>query len=79
MGERRIATINARPEAITVDLARTAVLVIDMQNDFGSKDGMFDLAGIDISVIRKAIQPTAGVLAAARTSLTESESRSLSG
>jgi ureidoacrylate peracid hydrolase len=43
-----------------------AVLVIDMQNDFGAKGGMFDRAGIDISGIRQVIGPTAQVLASAR-------------
>src|SRR5262249_12212943 len=37
-----------------------------MQNDFGSKGGMFDRAGIDISGIQEAVGPTATVLAAAR-------------
>ncbi|HKU13485.1 MAG TPA: cysteine hydrolase [Steroidobacteraceae bacterium] len=37
-----------------------------MQNDFGSKGGMFDRAGIDISGIQKAVAPTARALAAAR-------------
>ena len=37
-----------------------------MQNDFGSKGGMFDRAGIDISGIQRAVGPTARVLAAAR-------------
>ena len=32
--------IEARPEAIAIDLNRTAVLVIDMQNDFGPKGGL---------------------------------------
>jgi ureidoacrylate peracid hydrolase len=40
--------------------------VIDMQNDFGTKGGMFDRAGIDISQIQKATAPTARVIAAAR-------------
>ena len=39
--ERQI-TINAKPETITIDTAQTAVIVADMQNDFGSKGGMFD-------------------------------------
>jgi ureidoacrylate peracid hydrolase len=42
------------------------VIVVDMQNDFGAKGGMFDRAGIDISGIQKAVGPTAKVLAAAR-------------
>jgi|SRR3989475_3794466 len=58
--------LDARPEPITLDPERTALLVIDMQNDFGTKGGMFDLAGIDISQIQKAVAPTARVIAAAR-------------
>ena len=62
----RSVEIEARPEAITVDLDKTAVLVIDMQNDFGSKGGMFERAGIDISVIRAVVPRVCSVLAAAR-------------
>ena len=42
------------------------MIVIDMQNDFGSKGGMFDRAGIDVSIIQKAVGPTATALSAAR-------------
>ena len=63
---KRHATLAARPEAIQLDLAKTAVLVIDMQNDFGAKGGMFDRAGIDISLITRAVEPTKKVIAAAR-------------
>ena len=38
--------LDARPEPITIDPERAALLVIDMQNDFGTKGGMFDCAGI---------------------------------
>jgi len=62
----RIVRIDAKPEAIAIDITKTAVIVVDMQNDFGAKGGMFDLAGIDISGIRKAIGPTAKVLVSAR-------------
>lgn len=58
--------VDAKPEALAIDPAESAVIVVDMQNDFGSKGGMFALAGIDISGIRNAIAPTARVLAAAR-------------
>jgi len=33
-----------------------------MQNDFAAKGGVFDRAGIDITGIRKAIQPMRKVL-----------------
>lgn len=62
----REVTIGARPTPLSIDTARTAVLVVDMQNDFGSKSGMFDRAGIDISGIQKAVAPTAHVLEVAR-------------
>ncbi len=62
----RIVTINAKPEPIAIDISKTAVIVVDMQNDFGSKGGMFDRAGIDISIIQKAVGPTAKALSAAR-------------
>src|ERR1700719_3731107 len=58
--------LDARPDPITIDTERAALLVIDMQNDFGTKGGMFDRAGIDISPIQKAAAPTARVIAAAR-------------
>lgn len=59
-------TLDAKPEPITVDAAAAAVIVIDMQNDFGAKGGLFDHAGLDISMIQRAVAPTAEVLAAAR-------------
>lgn len=61
-----VVSINAQPGPMEIDLARTAVIVIDMQNDFGSRGGMFDRAGVDISGIQAAVAPTARVLAAAR-------------
>jgi ureidoacrylate peracid hydrolase len=59
--------LDARPETISIDPAETALVVVDMQNDFGSDGGMFHRAGIDISMIRAAIAPTARALSAART------------
>ena len=62
----RIVTLAATPRDVELDLAKTAVMVVDMQNDFGSEDGMFDRAGFDISIVQRAIPPTAKVVAAAR-------------
>jgi Amidases related to nicotinamidase len=59
-------TLDAKPEAIAIDPARSAVIVVDMENDFVAKGGMFDRAGADISGAQKAIAPTAKVMAAAR-------------
>ena len=38
-----------RPDPIDVDPARSAVVVVDMQNAFATRGGMFDLSGLDIS------------------------------
>ena len=51
MREQRPVTIQAEREPLEIDLNRTAVLVIDMQNAFCKKGGMFDTAGRDISLI----------------------------
>jgi ureidoacrylate peracid hydrolase len=64
----RMVKIDAKPEAIAIDISKTAVIVVDMQNDFASRGGMLDLAGIDISGIRKAIVPIAKALISARRS-----------
>ena len=66
-GGGRTVTLAAKPRPINLDLAKTVVMVVDMQNDFGSKGGMFDRAGLDISIIQRAVPPTAKVLAAARS------------
>ena len=50
------------PEPISIDIGRSAALVVDMQNDFGAKGGMFDRAGIDISITRAIVEPTAKAL-----------------
>jgi len=64
--KNEIVTLNAKPEPIAIDPARSAVIVVDMENDFAAKGGMFDRAGVDVSGAQKAIGPTAKVLAAAR-------------
>ncbi|HEV7689934.1 MAG TPA: cysteine hydrolase [Hyphomonadaceae bacterium] len=58
--------IDARPGPVAIDPRSSAVIVVDMQNDFGSAGGMFGLAGINITGIQAAIAPTARVLVRAR-------------
>jgi ureidoacrylate peracid hydrolase len=58
--------IQAVPEPVEIDPSSTALLVIDMQNAFGSEGGMFDKAGIEISGIQKVVAPTAAAVQAAR-------------
>jgi hypothetical protein len=40
--------VDAKPEPLSIDIARCVVIVVDMTNDLGSRGGMFDRAGIDI-------------------------------
>ena len=58
-------TVKAEPQPILVDLARTALLVVDMQNAFAHKGGYFDLVGLDITPIRRIIEPCSKVIHAA--------------
>ena len=66
--DSRLVRLAARPAPMVIDTAKTALIVVDMQNDFGAKGGMFDLAGIDITMIQAAVGPTAKALASARES-----------
>lgn len=45
----RPVLIPARPEPIRIDLAKTALVVIDVQNAYLSKGGYIDLVGFDVS------------------------------
>ena len=61
-----VINLGAQPEVFAFDPTKTAVIVVDMQNDFGAKGGMLDRAGLAVSGIQKAVAPTAKVLSAAR-------------
>jgi ureidoacrylate peracid hydrolase len=56
----------AKPEPVVVDLAQTALVVVDMQNAFLSKGGMFDLAGFDLSGAPAVINVNQSLLATVR-------------
>lgn len=58
--------VPARPAAFALDPRATAVIVVDMQNDFAAPGGMFDRAGIDISGVQAIVPNVAAVLDAAR-------------
>jgi ureidoacrylate peracid hydrolase len=57
----------ARPEPIRIEPARTALVVVDMQNAYASKGGYLDIAGFDISGAAAAIDRIAAAIAAARS------------
>ena len=46
---------DAKPQSIEIDIARSAVVVVDMQNDFCHPDGWFAQKGISVKPMRKPI------------------------
>ena len=62
----RPVTLDAPPKQVTLDLARTAVVVIDMQNDFCHPQGWLAGIGVDITPARAPIAPLARLLPALR-------------
>jgi ureidoacrylate peracid hydrolase len=61
-----ILTLKTRPESLEIDLARTAVVVVDMQNAFASPGGLLDRADVDISGAETVVSRIGGLLEAAR-------------
>jgi len=62
-----VITIDAEPEPIRVDLARTALLIIDMQRDFLEPGGFGEALGNDVGLLGAVIGPCKAVLDRART------------
>lgn len=58
---------DAQPQRIEIDLARSALIVIDMQNDFCHPKGWFGQKGISVKPMRKPIATIAGLLPAWRS------------
>lgn len=59
--------IAAEPEPVDFDPARAAVVVVDMQNAFLKREGLLDLAGLDISGAPETIEAARTALEAARS------------
>jgi ureidoacrylate peracid hydrolase len=57
---------DAKPGPIDVDWAKSAVVVVDMQNAFATKGGMLDISGADISDAPRVVRSIKSVLDAAR-------------
>ena len=56
----------AKPQPLDLDLARTALVVVDMQNAFAVKGGLLDIAGHDISGAAPVIETNRRLIGAAR-------------
>ena len=63
----RAVALPAMPKPISIDLARTAMIVVDMQNDFCHPNGWLAGIGVDIAPARSPIQPLTALLPALRT------------
>jgi nicotinamidase-related amidase len=53
----RPLTLAATPQALTLDLAASALIVVDMQNDFCHPDGWLAHIGVDVAPARRPIEP----------------------
>ena len=62
----RRVKIDAAPQALEIDLACTAMIVIDMQNDFCSPDGWLAGLGVDVARTRAPIAPLKKLLPSLR-------------
>ena len=58
----RPVAVAARPKRVVLDLARTAMLVVDMQNDFCHPEGWLASIGVDVAPARRPIAPLAALL-----------------
>jgi nicotinamidase-related amidase len=54
--------VAAEPQRLVLDLARTAIVVIDMQNDFCSPAGWLAHIGVDVTPARGPIAPLRALL-----------------
>jgi len=64
--EPQPVTIDAGAKLVTFDLARTAIIVIDMQNDFCHPDGWLSHIGVNVTPARAPIAPLQRLLPALR-------------
>ncbi len=63
----RIVAFPAQPQTAEIDLSRTALVVVDMQNDFLHPDGWFPRLGFDPSPLAAIIPKLIDVTGAARS------------
>ncbi|QHW29476.1 isochorismatase family protein [Paenibacillus rhizovicinus] len=62
----RPVSFGAEPQRLTIDLARSAIVVVDMQNDFCSPDGWLASIGVDTSPLLEPVAPLRRLLPALR-------------
>ncbi|GJG99689.1 cysteine hydrolase family protein [Paraburkholderia terrae] len=64
----RIAILDSEPQNVRFDIEKSALVIIDMQNDFCTKGGWVDHIGGDYSADRAPIAPLQRLLPVARES-----------
>lgn len=62
----RPVTVPAAPQQLSFDLARSALVVVDMQNDFCHPGGWLASIGVDVAAARTPIAPLVRLLPALR-------------
>lgn len=60
-------TVHAQGKLVTLDLARSAIIIVDMQNDFCHPQGWLAQIGVDIAPARTPIAPLQRLLPALRS------------
>ena len=63
----RSAALRAEPAPVVLDPSRTALVAVDLQNDFCTPGGWLHGIGVDVSVLAGAVELSALAVAAART------------
>lgn len=64
--EIRPVSIDAEPQRVTFDANRSALVIVDMQNDFCAKGGYLDYRGVDYTADRAPIKPLKRLVPALR-------------
>jgi hypothetical protein len=62
----RPAVLSASPRDVVLDLARTALVLVDLQNDFCAAQGWLASIGVDVAVLTDAVSLSDRLAAAAR-------------
>lgn len=62
----KVVAVPAQPRPLELDLRKTAIIVVDMQNDFVTRGGLLDRIGIDVTGIQKIVPRVRETLALAR-------------